>query len=81
MWNKEALLDLFDKDMNPWTFERENNGKHYVFLVSRYGNFMNWGYNEHKWFGIRKGKWCKECKELFDNEGIKIDYSIRGFHE
>lgn len=81
LWNKKALLDLFDKETTPWDFEEKNESKHYLFLISRYGNFLNWGYGERKWFGIRKGKWCKECKELFDKENIEIDFSIRGFYE
>lgn len=81
LWNKKALLDIFNCEKDPWTFERENNSKGYIFLISKYGNFLNWGYGERKWFGIRKGKWCKECKDFFDKENIKIDYSIRGFYE
>lgn len=29
--------------------------------------------------GIFKGLWCKEVVSFFDKEGIKIDYSKRGF--
>ena len=81
MWQKETLLDIFNCDKDPWTFESDNNGKGYIFLISKNGNFINWGYGNRKWFGIRKGKWCRECKDFFDKEGIKIDYSIRGFYE
>ena len=81
LWNKKALLDLFNCDKDPWTFEKDNESKHYVFLISRQGNFIDWGYKDRKWFGIRKGKWCKECKEFFDKERFDIDYSIRGFYE
>ena len=81
MWNKQAMLDIFNCDMTPWDFESKNDSKDYVFLISRNGDFVNWGYNDRKWFGIRKGKWCKEVKEFFDSENIKIDYSIRGFYE
>lgn len=81
MWNRKALLDLFNCEKDPWTFEQDNNGKNYIFLISRKGDFINWGYGDRKWFGIRKGKWCKECKDFFDKENIEIDYSIRGFYE
>ena len=81
LWSKKAMLDIFNVEKDPWLFEQENNSKQYVFLISRYGNFIDWGYGDRKWFGIRKGKWCKECKEFFDKEGIEIDYSIRGFYE
>lgn len=81
LWNKKALLDIFNCDKDPWVFEKDNDSKNYIFLISRYGNFLNWGYGERKWFGIRKGKWCKEIKDLFEKENIDIDYSVRGFYE
>lgn len=79
--SKKAMLDIFNCEKNPWTFEKDNNSGIYLFLISRNKPFINWGYNERKWFGIRKGKWCKEIKSFFENEGIDIDYSIRGFNE
>ena len=81
MWNKQALLDIFNCEKDPWTFESDNDSKNYLFLISNKGDIINWGYQERKWFGIRKGKWCKECKDFFDKENIEIDYSIRGFYE
>ena len=79
LFQKRALLDLVNCDIDPWQFEKLNNGKNYQFLISRYGDFINWGYGERKWFGIQKGKWCRECKEFFDKEKLEIDYSKRGF--
>lgn len=81
LWKKSALLDLFNVEYNPWGFEKKGNPKHYSFLISKNGNFINWGKRHDTWkWGIVKGKWTKECKEFFDKEGIKdIDYSIRGF--
>ena len=81
LWNKKALLDIFNCEKDPWTFEKDNNAKNYVYLISNKGNFIDWGYSQRQWFGIRKGKWCKEVKEFFDKEQIEIDYSIRGFYE
>lgn len=81
MWQKRAILDLFNVDMNPWEFEK-SKAKHWWFLISKYGNFINWGKPRDDWqFGVIKGKWAHECKEFFDKEGIEIDYSIRGFIE
>lgn len=81
LWRRRQMLEIFNCDMTPWDFESVNDGKDYIYLISRQGNFMNWGYGDRKWFGIRKGKWCRECKDFFDKEGIEIDYSIRGFYE
>lgn len=79
LFQRRVMLDLFDCDIDPWLFEKNNDSKYYQFLISANGDFINWGYGEHKWFGIKKGQWCRECKEFFDKEGIEIDYSIRGF--
>lgn len=81
LWQRNIILELFNIDLNPWDFEKLNNGRYYRFLISRFGDFINWGYQDRKWFGIKGGKWCKEIKEFFDKEGIEIDYSIRGFVE
>lgn len=82
IWQKKALLDLLDYDTDPWLFEKNNKAKNYTFLISKNGNFLNWGKRHDTWkWGIVKGKWVKECKEFFDKEGIEIDYNIRGFVE
>ena len=81
MWNKKALLDIFNCEKDAWTFEKDNESKNYIFLISNNGNFIDWGYGERKWFGIRKGKWCKEIVDFFKKENIQVDYSVRGFYE
>lgn len=82
MWQKRAILDLFNVDMNPWDFEKCNRTKYWSFLISKDGDFINWGKPRDDWqFGVIKGKWSHECKDFFDKEGIEIDYSIRGFIE
>lgn len=82
MWQKRAILDLFNTNKNPWKFEKDNNAKLYDFLISKDGNFLNWGKPRVGWkFGVVQGKWTQECKDFFDREGIEIDYSIRGFYE
>lgn len=80
MWKKKAILDLFNVHKDPWRFEKDNKAKGYTFLCSKYGDFLNWGKRKDDWhWGIVKGKWTQECKEFFDQEGIEIDYSKRGF--
>ena len=83
LFQTRILLELCDMEVDPWKFEELNDGRNYRFLVSKEGDFINWGYKHKvvKWFGIRKGKWCKECKDFFDKEGLIIDYSKRGMYE
>ena len=82
MWSKQAILDLFDYDTNPWQFEKNNFAKHYFFLISKDGNFLNWGKprDTYKW-GLVKGKWTYECRDFLTSEGLEINYDERGFWE
>ena len=82
MWQKKAILDLFNVDKDPWRFEKDNKAKKWEFLISKNGDFLNWGKRHDTWkWGIVKGKWTQECKEFFDSEGIIINYDERGFIE
>ena len=82
MWRKSAMLDLFNCDKDPWRFEKDNNAKNYNFLISKNGDFLNWGKPKDRWqWGIVKGKWTQETKDFFDKENIEVDYSQRGFYE
>ena len=82
MWQKQAILKLFNCDKNPWQFEKDNQALTYDYLISKHGDFLNWGKPKDRWqWGIVKGKWTKECKDFFDKEGIEIDYRKRGFYE
>lgn len=82
MWNKQKLLRLLNFETDPWTFEKANKSLYYDYLISRYGDFINWGRTKDDWrFGIVKGKWARECKDFFDKEGIEIDYTKRGFFD
>lgn len=82
IWSKEAILDLFDYDTDPWTFEINNRIKDYICLAAKNNYFINRGSSGYaKWFALHRGKWCWECKEFFDKEGIVVDYSKRGFYD
>lgn len=82
LWQKNALLDLFDYSANPWAFEENNYIKDYKFLISKSGDIINWGRKSNKeWsWGIMQGKWVPECIKFFIKEGIDkdIDFSKRG---
>ena len=80
LWQKSAILDLFNVEKDCWTFEKDNKSKNYFFLISKNGDFINWGKRHDTWkWGIVKGKWTKECKEFFTKEGIGMNYEERGF--
>lgn len=82
IWHREAILDLFNCDKDPWRFEKDNEAKDYTYLISKNGNYLNWGKRRDNWrWGIVRNKWVDECKCFFDKEGIIIDYTIRGFNK
>ena len=82
LWQKKAMLDLFDYSTNPWKFEENNYIKDYKFLISKTGDVVNWGRKSNKeWhWGIMQGKWTIECIKFFIKEELDrdIDFSKRG---
>lgn len=81
LWDKEKLIDILEKDSDPWTVEYNQETKGYDYLINSGDYIINWGYKTFHPVGLIKGKWARECKKFFDNEGIKIDYSKRGFYD
>lgn len=81
LWNKEKLIDILEEDSDPWQVEYKQNTKGYDYLINSGDYIINWGYKTFKPVGVVKGKWARECKEFLDKEGIKIDYSKRGFYD
>ena len=81
IWDKEKLINILQKDSDPWTVEYNQETKGYDYLINSDDYIINWGYKTFHPVGLIKGKWARECKKFFDNEGIKIDYSKRGFYD
>lgn len=80
IWQKSAMLRLFNVDKNLWQFEKDNIGLGYTFLINKDSNLLSFGKKVNEWrWGLVKGKWTKEVKQYFDEQGIEMDYSIRGF--
>jgi hypothetical protein len=86
LWKKETLLKYLRSDENGWMFEifgtqRSTLGND-LFLTSNRALF-----NEHnpiilyKVTGIIKGKWLTSIPVLFEQEGIEVDFSQRGFYK
>ena len=82
LWRKDKLLKVLDYDTDPWQFEWDNKHHDYQYLITKKGGFLHWGFkdgNDNWRFGLHEGKWFRETKRFFDKEGLKINYSIRGF--
>lgn len=82
IYDRQKFIGILEKlSVDPWTFEDLNPHNNYTYLIAKRYEYLDFGYGNRKWFGIRKGKWCKEIKEFFEKEKIDIDLSIRGFYQ
>jgi hypothetical protein len=84
LWRKEVFQYYLSHDESPWEFEAyalersvERNDTFYSFsknapTVIPY-NFVK--------YGLFAGKWFRETVDLFKEQGITHDFSIRGFYE
>ena len=79
--NRLKLIERLQKDQNPWQWELSLVDSEYKFYVNASHLIMDIGYYDHKQWSIKQGKWCREIIPFFEKEGIKIDYSKRGFYD
>lgn len=81
LWQKDKLIDILQGEHNPWEVEGLQNNCGYDFYINSDDYIIDWGYETFVFTGICKGKWCKNIVPFFEQEGIKIDYNIRGFYD
>jgi len=79
LWDRKTLVDIMSCEKTPWELEETYKNTKYNFYINSSNYIIDWGYETWQHAGIKQGKWCKEAKYFFDNEGIKIDYEKRGF--
>lgn len=89
IWRKEALYKAWKNFETAWQWESVSNvrsfdDKNKYYDKDCYTPFAI-DYIDYKlgeWSGIRKGKWVKETVcELFEKNGIEVDYAKRGFFD
>jgi hypothetical protein len=82
IWNRQRLIERLDKEQTAQEWELTKIDSQYMHLINNTNEkIIDIGYDlTHRPWGIVKGKWSKETKELFDKEGIEIDYEKRGFY-
>lgn len=81
LWDKEKLIDILEKDSDPWTVEYNQETKGYDYLINSDDYIINWGYIAFNPTGLVKGKWVKNMIPFFEKEGIKINFNERGFYD
>lgn len=79
IWNRKILIELLDKEMNPWQWEVQTIDSKYRFFINTGDLIFDIG---DKYCGrIRNGKWVrKDVEEFFKKENISVDFSKRGFY-
>lgn len=81
LWDKDKLIDILEKDSDPWSIEYRQDTKGYDYYINSGNYIINWGYETWKPVGLFKGKWCRKTVGFLENEGIEIDYEKRGFSD
>lgn len=82
LWRRSVLSELLDVKQDAWEWEMSptpDQYDYYVWTGDERCLVFEYGYHNHEWFGVQKGKWvAHDVIPLFEKEGIHIDYSIRG---
>jgi hypothetical protein len=86
IWNKNSLLKILNSWESGWEFERFGTKRSNALLdkvmcvnQSSYGDKRQ--ILPYIFTGIIKGQWNPEVVEPFEQNGILIDYQLRGFVE
>jgi hypothetical protein len=81
LYNREKLIDIFDRDCSPWEIENLEKEFPYDYLILKSENILKWRdpITKWRWGLVRKGKWKKETKLFFEKENIIINWEERGF--
>lgn len=86
LWRKTELLSLLRDRENAWEWEMYGSTRsaslgHSYFQVSH--DYVKLGHFEiipYVFTGIIKGQWLEEVQSLFEDNGINIDFQLRGFY-
>ena len=81
IWNKDKLKTVLNITSTPWEIERLNISYDFDYYINSGDYIIDYGYKTFHPFGITQGKWAREVVDFFEKEGIKMDYSKRGFYE
>jgi hypothetical protein len=84
LWNKEILTEYLSADENIWEWEanasKRSNYRDDEFFVESSNATKTFPYDFRK-YGLLGGKWLKDTAGLFSDNGIHMDFSIRGYYD
>lgn len=82
IWRREKLISYIRPHESAWDWEilgsKRSSRYQEDFYSAIEGDLLIFPYNSVD-YGLRRGKWLKGTVSVFDREGIKVDYSKRGF--
>jgi hypothetical protein len=84
LWRVDALRSYLRSEENGWMFEiygtwrasRDNE----IFLCAVHDPTRGGAAIDYLHTGIIKGRWLRDIKDVFDPNGIAVDYERRGFY-
>lgn len=84
-WDKEVMMSYLDLRETAWEFEKLGSKRaswtHHTFLKVRKSYVQNNPILPYYSTGINKSRWQGGVTKVFEDNGIVIDYSVRGFYE
>ncbi len=84
LWRVETLKSYLRAKENGWMFEIYGTWRAHkikeTFLSAKFDQAHGGPAIDYLHTGIIKGKWLKAIQPVFEKNGIKIDYSLRGFY-
>lgn len=89
IWRRSALIKSWKEYFTPWEWEGPANYRSFHDGYKYYDldddaefpiDYID--YKKNEWSGIRKGKWVKKTVyKLFEENGLSVDYSRRGWFD
>ena len=84
IWRRESLITYIREHESPWEWEIYGSNRKtqecevfYNILNNKYSPFK---YDIYK-YGLRRGRWLTDTVDLFEKNGIKVDFQLRGFYK
>lgn len=79
LWRKATLLELLREHENAWQFERWGTNRARALRCHFYTAAIGSSPVDYFCTGIVQGKWLHPVEELFNEAGIKMDFTKRGW--
>ncbi len=79
LWRKATLLELLREHENAWQFERWGTNRARALRCHFYTAAIGSSPVDYFCTGIVQGKWLHPVEEIFNEAGIKMDFTKRGW--